>query len=293
MDEIGIILIRGIGSGAVIALIGMSFNVVYNSSGILNFAQGHMLILGGVFGFLFLPADASPLVWIGLLLCAALAIGAIMTLQGFLTLLPLRSSVEQHSWLISTLAVSIVISAGILITKGPLALTVATPFRPLPALGSVLTPAGYVIAAVLAIACYAALHFFHKKTLTGLAMSALAQDMEAAQAAGIRVRRLQLTAFAISGLIAGATGYGAASILTLSADSPIRYVLNGFIAVVVGGLGNNLGTLIGGLLIGIILTWAAYQFGGELQNAVALTMLVSILMLRPQGIFGRPQARRV
>lgn len=293
MDELGIILIRGVGSGAIVALIGMSFNVVYNSSGILNFAQGHMLILGGVFGFMFLPADAGVLTWLGLMICASLAIALLMTVQGVITLLPLRSSVEQHSWLISTLAVSIIISAVILITKGPLALTVKSPFPSISLLGDALTPAGYVVALSLALACYFSLELFHRKTLLGLAMSALAQDTEAAQAAGINVRRIQFIAFSISGLIMGAGGYGAASILTLSSDSPIRYVLNGFIAIVIGGLGNNLGALLSGLFIGIVSTWTAYQFGGELQNAVSLTLLVGILMIRPQGIFGRPQARRV
>lgn len=292
MDELTIILVRGIGTGAIFTLVALSFNVIYNASGILNFAQGHMLILGGAVGFLLLPADAGPLTWLALMAAAGAILAALMTVQGYVTLLPLRSSIEQHSWLITTLAVSVIISAVILITKGPFALIVRDPFGTIDIAGT-RTPAGYLIALLLAGAAYGGLAWFHKKTLTGLAMSAIAQDLDAARAAGVRVRRLQLYSFAISGLIVGVGGFGAAAVLTISPASPINYVLNGFIAAVIGGLGSNAGALIGGPLVGVISMLAAYLAGGEFQNLVSLATLVCVLMLRPQGLFGRVRTRQV
>lgn len=292
MDELIIILVRGIGTGAVFSLIAMSFNVVYNASGILNFAQGHMLILGGIVGFLFLPADADYFTWFALLFAAAIIMAVLMAVQGYITLLPLRSSVEQHSWLITTLAVSVIISAVILIAKGPFALVVRDPFPPFFLLGT-RTPAAYGIAVLLAVLGYFALRWFHGRTLVGLAMSALAQDLDAAQAAGISVRRLQVLSFGISGVVIGIAGFATAASLTISPSSPINYVLNGFIAAVIGGIGNNAGALIGGPLVGAVSMLAAFKFGGEFQNAVSLLVLVAVLMLRPQGLFGRVQARRV
>jgi len=292
MNELIIILVRGIGTGAVFSLIAMSFNVVYNASGILNFAQGHMLILGGIVGFLFLPPEADYATWFALLFAAAIIMAALMAVQGWITLLPLRSSVQQHSWLITTLAVSVIISAVILIAKGPFALTVRDPFPAFRVLGT-RTPAAYGIAVLLAFVAYFGLKWFHGRTLTGLAMSALAQDLDAAQAAGISVRRLQILSFAISGLVIGIAGYATAAALTISPSSPINYVLNGFIAAVIGGIGNNAGALIGGPLVGAVSMLAAFKFGGEFQNAVSLMVLVLVLMLRPQGLFGRVQARRV
>ena len=117
--------------------------------------------------------------------------------------------------------------------------------------------------------------------------------MEAAGAAGIRVRRLQIVAFAISGLIVGSAGYVAAPVMAIASDSGISYVMSGFVAAVVGGIGSNFGALAGGLLVGVITSYAAYTYGGEFQDAVALALLVAVLMLRPQGLFGRPAARRV
>jgi branched-chain amino acid transport system permease protein len=292
VDELVIILVRGIGLGAIYALVAISFNVVHNSSGILNFAQGNMLVLGGLFGFFTLTSEPSVLAWTLLLPAATLFYAALLGAQGWMTLLPLRSSVEQHSWLITTLAVSVIIGALILILQGPFALNVKSPFGTFPILGT-RTPAPYALAVLLAVGWYFALRWFHTRTDTGLAMSAIAQDLEAARAVGIRVRRMQIGAFAISGAVVGSAGFVAAPVMSISADSGIIYVVNGFIAAVIGGLGSNAGALIGGPLVGVASMWAAFQFGGQFQNAVSLALLIGVLMVRPQGIFGRTSARRV
>jgi len=292
MDELTIILVRGIGLGAVYSLVAISFNVVHNSSGILNFAQGNMLVLGGLFGFFALPQEPEAVRWLLLVPAAALFYAALLAAQGYVTLLPLRSSVEQHSWLITTLAVSVIIGAVILIAQGPFALSVKSPFASFTLLGT-RTPAPYALVMILALGWCVGLHWFHTRTTMGLAMSAIAQDLEAARAVGIRVRRLQIYAFALSGAIVGSAGFVAAPVMSISADSGIIYVVNGFIAAVIGGLGSNIGALIGGPLVGVASMWAAFQFGGQFQNAVSLALLIGVLMLRPQGLFGRTAARRV
>jgi branched-chain amino acid transport system permease protein len=184
------------------------------------------------------------------------------------------------------------IGAFILIAQGPFALSVKSPFANFPLLGT-RTPTPYLLAVLLAALWYAGLHWFHTRTMTGLAISAIAQDLEAAQAAGIRVRRLQVYAFAISGAIVGSAGFVAAPVMSVSADSGIIYVLNGFIAAVIGGLGSNKGALIGGPLVGVASMYAAFRFGGQFQNVVSLALLIGVLMVRPQGLFGRTRARRV
>lgn len=292
MDIYAIILVRGIGVGAILSLIAMSYNVVYSSSGILNFAQGNMFVLGGLFGFLFLAAGPDFAHWWLLLPAAALALGALVALQGYMTLLPLRSSIEQHSWLITTLAVSVIISATILLVQGSVQRSVPTPF-PTFAIFGTRTPAPYAMTVILALFWCAALYWFHRRTLTGLAISAIAQDLDAARAAGIRVRRLQVIAFGISGLIVGSAGFVAAPMIAIANDSGVPYALNGFVAAVVGGFGSNVGALIGGVLVGIFSMYAAYEYGGEFQNAISLGLLIIVLMVRPQGLFGRRQARRV
>lgn len=292
MQDLLIIAVHGIGAGAIFALVGMSFNVVFNASGILNFAQGNLLVLGGLFALLTLPGEPSVSGWLVLLPVAAIVLAALVAIQGSITLLPLRSSVEQHSWLITTLAASVIISGVLMIYQGSAQPTVHSPFAGFRLMG-MRVPAAYALATILAILWYVALYLFHSRMLTGLAMSAISQDLDAARAAGLRVRRLQILSFAISGLIVGTAGFVAAPVMAIASDSGISYVMNGFVAAVIGGIGSNLGALIGGFLVGVITSYAAFNYGGEFQDAVALALLVGVLMLRPQGLLGRPAARRV
>ncbi len=292
MEELTIILVRGLGLGAIFALVAMSFNIVHGSSGILNFAQGNLFVLGGLFAYVVLPTTPTPFAWLVWLPAAGLVLAALVAVQGWVTLLPLRSSIEQHSWLITTLAASVIIGAVILLTLGTMQSTVRSPFASISVLGA-RTPASYLLVIGLAVAWYVGLRWFLSRTLTGLAISAIAQDLDAARAAGIRVRRLQVVAFAISGLIVGTAGYVAAPVIAIANDSGIAYVLNGFVAAVVGGLGSNLGALVGGALVGVASMYAAYEYGGEFQNAMSMALLIGVLMVRPQGLFGRPAARRV
>ena len=118
MEELAVILVRGLGLGAVFALVAMSLNAVHRASGIFNFAQGAMMVLGGIIAARYMPNVPDPYRWLLFLPVATVALAAIMTIQGYITLLPLRSSVEQHSWLVSTLAVSVLIGAVILLIQG-------------------------------------------------------------------------------------------------------------------------------------------------------------------------------
>jgi branched-chain amino acid transport system permease protein len=250
-----------------------------------------MFVLGGLFAYLTSVPDMGLPLWLLLMAAASIVLGLLVAVQGYITLLPLRSSVEQHSWLITTLAVSVIIGASILVLEGTSQLTVRSPFPGIRLMGS-RTPLPYVLTIGLALAWCLVLAWFHARTITGLAISAIAQDLDAARAAGLRVRRLQVTAFAISGVIIGSAGFTAAPIIAIANDSGVAYVLNGFVAAVVGGIGSNPGALVGGALVGVASTYAAFEYGGEFQNAVSLALLILVLMIRPQGLFGRPAARR-
>jgi branched-chain amino acid transport system permease protein len=292
MEELTIIAVRGLGLGAVFSLVAMSLNAVHRASGIFNFAQGSMLVLGGIIAALYMPNVPDPYRWALFLPVAAIALALVMTVQGYITLLPLRSSVEQHSWLVSTLAVSVLISAVILLLQGNSQILTTSQFPSFPVFGT-RTPAPYIMVIVLAFIWYATLRWFHSRTLTGLSISAVAQDLDAARAAGLRVRKLQMLAFGISGLIIGSAGFTAAPILAIANDSGIAYVTNGFVAAVVGGIGSDTGALIGGALVGVLSMYTAFAYGGEFQNAVTLGLLVLVLMIKPEGLFGTPAARKV
>jgi branched-chain amino acid transport system permease protein len=283
--------VRGAAIGSIFATIAMSFNIVHGATNIFNFAQGNMFILGGFAAYL-LANEVGLGWWLAMLIATSAGLALLTALQGYITLLPLRSSVEQDSWLISTVSVSVIIGALLMITQGPFAYSVQAVVPPFRVFGT-RTPGAYGLAIVMMLFWFVALRLFLRRTAMGLAISALSQDFDAARAAGLPVRRLQLVAFAISGLMVGSVGFLVAPVITVSPDAGLKYVLNGFVAAVVGGIGSNLGTLIGGPLVGIASMLTAYKIGGAYQDLASLLLLVAILMLRPQGLFGRVSARRV
>jgi branched-chain amino acid transport system permease protein len=292
LGEFVFIGVRGVGLGALFALVAMGFNIVHRSSHVLNFAQGNILVLGGLGAFLLYTDGAGAAPWLLALLGVTALLGLLVGAQGWLTLLPLRYSSEQDSWLITTMAASVIIEAGLLLTQGPFVRSTQSPF-PAVTLYGMRTPAPYVLSIILMIAWFLALRWFLSRTVTGLAISALSQDFDAARAAGLRVRRLQVLAFAISGFILASAGFVAAPVITIAPAAGLQYVVNGFIAAVIGGMGNNTGALIGGPIVGVISMFATYQVGGEFQGTILLMVMVAVLMVRPQGLLGNAAARRV
>jgi branched-chain amino acid transport system permease protein len=292
LEELAITLVRGAGEGAVFALVAMSLNIVFNASDVLNFAQGYFVILGGLFAFLLLPDDPGIVQWAVLGAGISLAVGALMAFQGYVTLLPLRSSVAQHSWLVTTLAAAVIIESLILIFQGADPIVVQNRFGNFGFLG-VDHPILYPALLVLAVLVFFGLRWFHHKTLVGLTMNALRQDLDAARAAGASVRRLQILAFGLSGLIVGATGFLGSPVLGIEHSGGLYFALNGFIAAVIGGLGNQLGALIAGPAIGMLSVLSIFTVGGEFEQTVLLALLIAVLLVRPEGVFGRTAARRV
>ncbi|WP_248963164.1 branched-chain amino acid ABC transporter permease [Sphaerisporangium perillae] len=294
MDEAVIILIRGIGSGAVYTLVAMSLNVIYNATGVLNFAQGQLLVVAGVFTYLWYPdsSGTGSLPWIAVLLAVTLVVTLVAALQGWLTLLPMRSGSDQHSWIVTTIAASIVIGAVMIFVIGPRTLALKNPFGFFPLAGTQV-PYVYLAISVLAVVVHLALRWFQRRYLVGLALNALSQDLDAARTAGISTLPLQVLSFAIAGAILGLTGYLGGHVIGVAESNALHYVIFGFIVAVVGGLGNNTGALVAGPVFGVLLMLVSFQLGGSAEIPLALAVIVIVLMLRPEGIFGRLHARRV
>lgn len=293
MREVWLVAIHGIGTGAVFGLIAMSLNVIYSSSDIWNFAQGYWVVVSGLLAFTWMPsAPVGVGPWLLWMVVIAVVVAALMAIQGLLTLAPLRSSVEQHSWLVTTLAASVIIGGVVLQIQGPDAIAVPTPL-PTFSIGGITTSTVYLAAIALMLLVFVALRLFATRTRIGLAIQALRQDLEASAAAGIPVRSLQLLSFGISGVILGLTGTIAGPVLALADVRGVELVMMGFTAAVVGGLGNLTGALVAGPLLGVVSVSTAIWIGGDFQRTVVLAVLILILLFRPEGLFGRVTARRV
>jgi branched-chain amino acid transport system permease protein len=291
VNELTLIVVRGLGNGACLALIAMSFNIVRSSSGVLNFAQGHLFVLGGLIAVLLVGPHSSIAAWLAALGVAGAAIGVLTAVQGAITLLPLRSGFRD-TWIITTMAVSVIISALLLLVQGPFTRPAPAVF-PAVTLSGMRTPSAYLLTIGLAVIWFVALRLFGTRTRSGVAISALSQDLDAARAAGLNVGRLQVLAFGISGAIVGSAGFVAAPVIAIAPDSGITYVLNGFSAAVIGGIGSDRGALLGGAVVGIITMAVTYKIGGQFQPLASLLVLGGVLMVRPQGVFGRTMARAV
>ncbi|MET7993681.1 branched-chain amino acid ABC transporter permease [Amycolatopsis sp. NPDC005232] len=292
MQELGIVLVRGIGSGAIYALIAMSLTIIYNTSTILNFAQGFWVVAAGGLAVSWLPAGVGVGGYVLGLLAVVAVIVALVSVQGVATLLPLRGGTSQHSWLVTTLAASVIIGALVERTLGSDSLNIPTVFGSFGVFG-VQTSVLYLVAIVFAVVVFAALSLFYRRTDAGLAMQALRQDYDVARAAGIPARRLQIASFAIAGLILGLTGYLFGPILALSSTSGLNLVIGGFTVAIVGGLSSLQGAVLIGPLFGMATQAATTWIGADFQSAVVLGILVVVLLVVPQGLFGRPAARRV
>ncbi len=148
----------------------------------------------------------------------------------------------------------------------------------------------WVIAVSLAI--MASLALFFRLSLLGKAMRAVSQNQEAARLMGIRVGRIFSGTFAISAAVAGLAGLLVAPVVGIHAEMG-DVILKGFVAAILGGFQSLIGAVIGGFLLGVLETFGGVYFGGTFKNTVAFGLLMLILLVRPHGLFGRSDARRV
>ena len=294
MDELLIIVVRGVGIGSLYGLIAIALNVAYNATGVLNFAQGQLLVLAGVMTYLWVPHGtgvADPVWWLAFIV-VILAMALAGAVQGLVTLLPMRRKGGSHSWVPTTIAASVIIGALLILWIGPQVVHVPNYFGSVPVAGSTV-PGAYLLLFVAMILIWAGLRWYQRKSLTGLALSAVSQDLDAARTAGVPTMRLQLFSFALAAGITAIAGFLGGSVIEVADSSGLHYTTFGFVVAVVGGIGNNVGAVIAGPLFGILLMFVTYQFGGGLQVVAALAVVIVVLMLKPEGIFGRPHARRV
>lgn len=283
-----IVLVTGLAIGSLYAMMGLVYNVMYSTSKVLSMTTGHLAMLGAVFGAWFMGALGWP-IWRGL--PAAAAVGAAF---GLLTdVVAIRRVItrsNEHLWLLSTLAVATMVQQGVGLWWG-------TEPRPFPRLVPQ-DPAGaldqkYWLPIVLVLLMATGLSLFYRKTTFGKVFVAMSEDAFAARARGIATNRVRAMSYVISGALGALAGFATGQLTYASFALGTLLTLNGFVALAVGGLGSNMGALVGGWALGIISMVASHYFGGEYQQTIAIGLLMLALLVRPQGIFGTRQVRAV
>jgi branched-chain amino acid transport system permease protein len=284
-------LFSGLMTGSIYALIAVGFNIIFSATGAVNFAQGEFAMLGGMLAAALLGWTGLPLPAVFVLAVAAVtAVGALMER---LTINPVRGA-DVLTLIIITIGASIFLKGGVMVTLGKNAagLPAFSGERPLRLLGATVSPQALWILGV-ALAVVALLHVFFERTALGKAMQAVAIDREAASLVGIRVGRMVLLAFVLAAGVGAVAGIIITPVTLTIYDAGTMLGLKGFSAAVLGGLGNTVGGIVGGLALGLLESLGAGLVASQFKDAIAFFLLVVMLFVRPTGLLGRAEAERV
>ncbi len=284
-------LITGITVGSIYAMVAVGFNIIYNVTEIINFAQGEFVMLGGL-------VMVSLHVGMGLPLIAAFpATMIIVTLVGMLldrlAISPIRRPTVL-SLIIATIAASILLkgTAMFIWGKDPYDLPAFSGRNPINFLGAVIQPQYFWVIGFL-ILTVIVLTLFFEKTILGKAMSACADNPDAASLVGINVKQMILLSFALSAAIGAVAGIVVTPISLMEYDRGAMLAIKGFGAAVLGGLGSFPGAVIGGLILGAIESLGAGLISSGYKDAFALIVLMFVLFYKPSGIFGDIEVSKI
>lgn len=280
------VLVSGLGTGCIYGLIGIGFCVIYNASGIVNFAQGAFVMLGGMLTQVTLTRLGLPLPVAAIIAITLVAVSG--TLLERVVVRPLWDrNATMFVMILATLAAQIVVERATLLAAGdqPRTLPVFTDLPPLK-FGGVAVSLQLVWILLTSCLIVAGLAAFFQKTKTGKAMRACAIDREAAALQGIPVKRMLALSFALSAALGALAGVLITPTQYTAFNVGVPFAISGFIAAIVGGFGKPSGAFLGGLLLGVVQAPAIAGFGSGLKNVAALSMLLIFLFLRPGGIVG-------
>lgn len=290
-DQLTQYLFSGLATGAIYALIGLGFAIIYNATGIINFAQGEFVMLGGMFTLSLLGGAGLPL---GLAVPGAIILTTVVGMVfERLAIRPLKSATPL-SLVIITIGGSILIRGIAMLgwDKDTHSLPGFSGDEPIELFGASLMPQHLWIF-VVTIFVIGGSKLFFNYTVSGKAMRACSYNSRAASLIGIDVRRMVLFSFIISSAMGSLAGIIIAPLTMTAYDVGIMLGLKGFCAAIIGGMSSGFGTVLGGLLLGILESLGAGLISSGYKDAIAFVILLLILFIRPQGLFKKAETERV
>lgn len=282
------ILAAGLAIGAVYALIGVAYNVMFTASRVMSFTAGQLGMLGGVLGALFIRRLGIPaIIGFPLALTGCALVGVVTEI---VAVRPVLGSLEKHLYVLSTLAFALMIQQFTAIEWS----TEPQPFPRLFGIGNGgVTDEKFWLPVIACAAAIGGLEFLYRRTLIGHAFLAIAEDNFAARALGLPERNLRMLGFALAGAIGGLAGFSSGELLLAFFANGALLNFYGFVPVALGGLGNNRGAIIGGLALGLFQQAANFLVGGIFSSVAVFSLFIIVLLAAPQGLFGSTTARRV
>jgi branched-chain amino acid transport system permease protein len=284
---LGSILAYGLAMGAIYALIGITYNVMFSASRVFSFTAGVLGMLGGVFGAVFIGRLGLP-VGVGFIvtLAAGAAIGLVTEI---IAVRPVLRSLEQHLYVLSTLAFALMIQQFTAIEWS----TEPQPFPRLLDFGGDMANQKFWLPILACATTIVGLELLYRYTLVGRAILAIAEDNYLARALGLPERTLRMASYRSDGVIGTLAGFaGGEVLLAFFANAPLL-TFYGFVPVALGGMGSNRGAVIGGVSLGLFQQAANFLVGGIFASVAVFAVFIVVLLLRPEGIAGATAARRV
>jgi len=284
-------LITGVTVGSIYALIGMGFNIIYNSTEIINFAQGEFVMLGGLFTISGMQLLHLPVPFAAIF--AIIGVSLVGITLDRAAIRPLKDA-SPITLIIITIGASIFIRGVSSLTWGkePYTIPAFSGEEPIPFFGAVIQPQSVWVMGVTLVVVMLLRQFFGR-TLTGKAMMASAVQPRAAKLVGIDSSYMVLLSFALSGAVGAAAGIVIGPISMVQYDMGVMLGLKGFCAAIIGGIGHPWGVVFGGIILGIVESLGAGLISSGYKDAIAFVILLLMLFLRPQGILGKSKGDRV
>jgi branched-chain amino acid transport system permease protein len=283
------LLVAGLGIGSVYALVALGLVLAFKGTGVLNFAQGE-LVAFGAYVALFLSLLKLPY-WEVLL--GTLAIAAAFGVLLERTLIRPLLNAPAFTVVVATLAIGLMIKNALRLSWQENIATLPSPLDGVTLrIGDVSINPQYLWIIGCSIAIMLLLALFFRSTLIGKAMKAVAQNRDAARLMGVRVNRVFPLTFAVSTAVAALAGVLIAPITGIQSEMG-SVIIKGFVAAILGGFNSLPGCVVGALVLGTLETFGGAFFGGTFKDVTAFVLLIVVLLVRPNGIFGGAEARRV
>lgn len=277
------LIISGVAMGFIYALVGIEFTIIYNSSGLVNFAHDKFIMFAAyVFaGTFILGLGLNPIISIILLFFVMALFGAAVAAGIFN---PLRNMPSDLFAVMGTIMLAKILSEIARIVWGPDPFTISGFLRGTVHIGKTVLPRANIYMILVSIIIFVSLQVFFKNTKIGKAMRCVAQNKEAATIMGINVPYIIQLSVALSAVICGVIAILIIPIFNVDINIASMIGLKGFTASVIGGFGNLFGNIIGGLFVGLLENIVVMTLPAVYKDAVAFILLIVFLLIKPEGI---------
>ncbi|HUV06894.1 MAG TPA: branched-chain amino acid ABC transporter permease [Spirochaetia bacterium] len=277
-------IFSGVTVGSIYAVVAIGFNIIYNATGIINFAQGEFVMLGGMISITFSRfMPLFPAILFAVLITAL--IGAVIEM----TLIRGLKSPSVLRMVVITIGLSILIREAALHVWDEkvraLRFFTGSEISSVEIFGAHVSPQVFWVLAIAAL-IVAALFLFFKFTMTGQAMRACADNRSAASLCGVNTRNVVTLSFALSAAIGALAGCVVSPLTQTHYAAGTELAIKGFTVAILGGLGDSMGAVAAGLLLGILEAFSISVLPMAYKDVIAITILLLILFFRPSGLFG-------